>query len=141
MIQTYAPCLFRQQRQARAEEVYALSDTSCDPLGYMSARKDLTLGGIWLDLGRFDASEQILLSCMNTLSSKVGRGFFIWTVCHQLLALCYISQGRFEEAEAAVSSLLKEMVERTEQGSQTFGFPDYELAEVYLSSFEKAGKI
>ncbi len=140
IVQTYAPCLYRQLRYYRAEEVLGMSDTSCDASGYFQARKDLTLGGIWLDTGRLKDSEMALQSCRDVLMRRVGPQHYYVSVSIQLSSLCFIAQGRYAEAEALMSPLIEARLADPRQMVANFTFADYELAEVYSRALRMQGK-
>ena len=140
MAQNYAPSLFRELKHDKAQEIYSKADTSCDASGYMKARKDLVLGAIWLDQGRFKEAETTLMSSIKSLDSFVGRKFYIWAVCHQLLALCYLAQRRAEEAELIVAPVVTQRLDDHETGIHVFDFSDYEMAEIYSRSLRMQGK-
>lgn len=140
MAQMYAPSLFRRRLYDRAESVYATSPTDCDPTNYMRARKDLVLGAIMIDRNRLIEANKYFLSSREILRKGVGPGFFIWSVWHQLTALCYIAQERFEDAEDAVGPILLSKIRQLKAGRLIFAFSDYELAEVYARTLQKQGR-
>ncbi|KAI1322829.1 hypothetical protein F5Y16DRAFT_25171 [Xylariaceae sp. FL0255] len=140
VVQIYAPCLYRQLRYTHAIDVFSISDTSADPSGYFQARKDLTLGGIWCDMGKLDESERILKACQSILLNAVGPNHFIWSVSYQLLALCYIAQKKHLLAEQLIQPLVDRIIVELSLNQRAPSFADYEVLEICCRAYRKQGK-
>ncbi|GAP91783.2 putative alpha beta-hydrolase [Rosellinia necatrix] len=140
IVQIYAPCLYRQLRYTHAIDVFSISDTSADPSGYFQARKDLTLGGIWCDMGKLDESERILKACQSILLDAVGPNHFIWSVSYQLLALCYIAQRKYLMAEQLIQPLVDNIIVELSLNQRAPTFADYEVIEICCRACRKQGK-
>ncbi len=137
MAQMYGPSLFRRLMYDRAEAIFESSQTWCDPTGYMLARKQLVLAGLKCDRGRLDEAEALYLSCRDILQRRVGPGFFIWNVWHQMTALCYLDQGRYTDAEKLLQPIIDDRMSRLKAQTLLFSFSDYELIEVYSRALRK----
>ncbi|KAH8587959.1 hypothetical protein B0O99DRAFT_640533 [Bisporella sp. PMI_857] len=131
MARTLAPCFFRMGDYDGAENVYSLVDDSLDSTGAMLARKQLVLGAIKIDRGLQFEAESLLASCAGELLRGIGHEHFLLRVWHQLMATCYISQGRYKEAEDTVLKELNGRMDMLNAAKIEFTFSDYELAEVY----------
>ncbi|KAH9907221.1 hypothetical protein F4778DRAFT_777658 [Xylariomycetidae sp. FL2044] len=70
----------------------------------------------------------------------VGPGYFIWSVFYQLLALCYISQTRFNLAEEAIKPLVERVMKTVNLTNQVPTFAEFELIEIYSRSLRKQRK-
>ncbi|KAI1127085.1 hypothetical protein F5Y10DRAFT_278395 [Nemania abortiva] len=131
MARTAAPCCYRVGDYDGAERVYGYVDDSLDSTGTMLARKQLVLGAIKIDRGLPLEAEGLLAACAVELVRGIGQEHFLLRVWHQLMATCYMAQGKLKEAEKTVLRQLNARLEQLNTGKIEFGFSDYELVEVY----------
>ena len=131
MARTSAPCFYRMGDYDGAENMYGYVEDSLDTTGAMLARKQLVLGAIKIDRGLPIEAESLLTGCAEDLLRGIGQEHFLLRVWHKLMATCYVSQGRYSEAEDTVLKELGGRLDMLDKGKTEFSFSDYELAEVY----------
>ncbi|KAM3548309.1 hypothetical protein MY1884_009233 [Beauveria asiatica] len=102
-----------------------------DRTNFLLARKNLVLGSIELDDGNFQQAESLLQSCKIGLHRHVGQEYFLLAVWYQRMGFCLLQQGRAQESEALIWSLLEHKISNLNANRQNFAFCDYELFEAY----------
>ncbi|KAM3548312.1 hypothetical protein MY1884_009236, partial [Beauveria asiatica] len=128
----YAPFLYRRLLYDQARHIL---QTHCitenDRTNFLLARKNLVLGSIELDDGNFQQAESLLQSCKIGLHRHVGQEYFLLAVWYQRMGFCLLQQGRAQESEALIWSLLEHKISNLNANRQNFAFCDYELFEAY----------
>jgi hypothetical protein len=137
MARTAAPCSYRVGDYDGAEHICSYIDDTLDSTGTMLARKQLVLGAIKIDRGLPLEAEALLSSCASELLRGIGNEHFLLSVWYQLMASCYMSQGRYKEAEETVLEQLNVRLNQLQAGKIEFSFSDYELVEVYARILRK----